>query len=161
MYLGEDASLPPADVPGHDPDFDFADTELGEEANLIPLRVKNRKSYYGFFTSVMQDRLKAQAEMIGRAPSREEFMKSFRMIQDLMDVGDAILATRHARQSLNDGGSIVDGLVRVGGGSKKRILSRGEAVSSKRKKKIKKQKMPDPVTAFVRPEKSFESQYII
>ena len=149
MYLGEDASLPPADVPGHDADFDFA--ELGEEANLIPLRVKNRTSYYGFFTSVMQDRLKAQAEMIGRAPSREEFIKSFRMIQDLMDEGDAILATRHARQSLKGSGSIVDGLVPVGGGSKKRILSRGEAVSSKRKKKIKKQKMPDPVTAFVRP----------
>ena len=85
------------------------------------------------------------------APSREEFITSFRMMQDLMDQGDAILATRHARQSLHSSGSIVDGLVPVGGGRDKRILSRGEAVSRKKKKKSKKQKL---VTAFVRPAKS-------
>jgi hypothetical protein len=113
-------------------DFGFDDAEL-DDADLVPARVNDKRSYYGYYLAVMQDRIKHQAEYISRAPSRQHFVDSIRLIHKHMDDADELLALRDSRGELAGSGSIVDGLVPATGGSSIRIPSKGERQSKRRR----------------------------
>ena len=95
-------------------EFDFADAELGDvlssDTKLIPSRVNDKRTYYAYFLAVMRERMQTQADLCSRAPTREHFITSLRLITELMDQGKNILEARNATPESASGSASAVGL---------------------------------------------------
>ena len=96
-------------------------SESEKEEKEVPEHVNSQTSFYGYFTTIMQDRIQHQAGVIARAPNRDHYMTSLKYLEHLMDQGDELLALRdETSDSVKSQGQYKNGVVPRGDGSSKR-----------------------------------------